>query len=92
MIDPNYSVKAKRLKLEAIMNEAAMALQELKKTCDHSGKVTYKYCGDSGNYDPGHDSYWIEWRCHDCDKHWITDQDAEGNSELNRLRNAVRVK
>lgn len=73
MSGPNYAVKAKRLKLEAIAAEAHAALKTLRETCDHSGTVTYKYRGDSGNYDTSQDSYWIEWNCHDCDKRWLTD-------------------
>lgn len=43
------------------------------KHCTHPD-VTKKYEGSTGNYDPTCDSYWIRWRCPDCEHTWITDQ------------------
>lgn len=51
-------------------------LYELQTICTHPD-ITKKYCGDTGNYDPSQDSYWINWHCPDCDKRWTTDQDRE---------------
>lgn len=43
------------------------------KHCEHPD-VTKKYEGSTGNYDPSADSYWIRWRCPDCEHTWVTDQ------------------
>jgi hypothetical protein len=47
--------------------------RELKELCTHP-TASKKYCGSSGNYDPSADAYWIEFRCPDCGKFWMTDQ------------------
>lgn len=49
---------------------------ELQHECTHPD-VTKQYRGDTGNYDPSQDSYWINWHCPDCGKRWRTDQDRE---------------
>lgn len=53
-------------------------LYELQTLCTHTN-VTKKYGGNTGNYDPSADSYWIDWNCLDCGKRWTTDQDRENN-------------
>ena len=50
-----------------------IAEKDLQEICIHPN-VDEKYKGNSGNYDPSADSYWIEYRCPDCDKFWIEDQ------------------
>lgn len=54
-------------------------LQELiikeQSECSHPKfSVTEKYRGDSGNYDPTLDRYWIEFHCTKCDKRWDKNQ------------------
>lgn len=41
--------------------------------CGHVNH-TKKYDGNSGNYDPSADSYWIDWECKDCGKMMTTPQ------------------
>lgn len=48
-------------------------LDELQEQCQHPN-VEKTYKGNTGNYDPSADSYWIEWLCPDCKKYWMTDQ------------------
>lgn len=48
-------------------------LHELQVLCTHPN-VSKTYKGNTGNYDPSADSYWIDWKCPDCDKYWMTDQ------------------
>lgn len=50
-----------------------IAEKDLQEICNHPN-VDKKYKGNSGNYDPSADSYWIEYRCPDCGKFWIEDQ------------------
>lgn len=45
------------------------AEKELQKLCMHPN-VNKKYRGDTGNYDPNADSYWIDFHCQDCGKKW----------------------
>ena len=48
-------------------------LDELQEQCQHPN-VEKTYKGNTGNYDPSADSYWIDWFCPDCKKYWMTDQ------------------
>jgi hypothetical protein len=49
------------------------AEKELQNLCTHPN-TSKKYACSSGNYDPTADSYWIEFRCPDCNKFWTVDQ------------------
>lgn len=49
------------------------AEKELRSLCSHPN-VSKKYCGDTGNWDRSQDSYWIEYKCPDCNKFWTVDQ------------------
>lgn len=46
---------------------------DLKNICLHPA-ASKKYRGNSGNYDPSADSYWVEYKCPDCGKFWCEDQ------------------
>ena len=48
-------------------------LKLLQSACQHPN-VEKKYGGNTGNYDPSADSYWIDWKCPDCVAYWRTDQ------------------
>lgn len=65
-----------RRKLKTILKHQdkwANAEIELQNHCNHVN-VDKQYKGNSGNYDPTADSYWIEFKCSDCGKFWIEDQ------------------
>ncbi len=47
-------------------------LDDHKETCPHLN-LTYKQHGSSGNWDHT-ESYWTNWFCDCCGKHWTTDQ------------------
>lgn len=36
-----------------------------------------KYCGDTGNWDPNDNHYWVDFRCEDCGKQWSEEQQKE---------------
>ena len=59
-------------------------LVDLQTVCPHTD-VTKKFCGDTGNYDPSADLYWIDWYCPDCGKRWRTDQDRENTLKPGRI-------
>lgn len=40
-------------------------LEKLKATCPHENHIA-KYGGNTGNYDPTADIYWVEVECFDC--------------------------
>jgi hypothetical protein len=66
-----------RRKIKGLNTKIEKAYQEIKaiqSVCPHAD-LTYKYDGDSGNYDKSLDFYWIDWCCHDCGKRWTTDQE-----------------
>lgn len=48
-------------------------LKELQEECPHTN-VDKKYKGNTGNYDPSCDIYWIEFKCPDCGKFWTVEQ------------------
>jgi hypothetical protein len=45
----------------------------LQAECAHPN-ASKQYGASTGNYDPSADSYWIDWDCPDCGKHWTTPQ------------------
>lgn len=49
------------------------AERELQNLCKHPN-ADKKYNGSTGNWDRNDDSYWIEYKCPDCDKRWSEDQ------------------
>lgn len=66
-------VHSKREVLSRQMDRLEKALDRLQAACHHLNVVkTYK--GNTGNYDPSADSYWIEFKCPDCGKRWNEDQ------------------
>lgn len=77
-------VKRKRINIYDKIKKLNEQIAELQSLCTHLD-VTKKYKGDTGNYDPSADSYWIEWRCPDCGKFWITDQDRENSLKPGRV-------
>jgi len=60
------SIQSKRTK----WNEQLFELQQI---CSHPN-VMKEHKSNTGNYDPSADSYWIEYRCLDCHKHWRVEQ------------------
>lgn len=57
---------------ETISNKFVMwsyELSKLQNICQHPN-VMKTHKGDTGNYDPTQDSYWIEFHCPDCGKRW----------------------
>ena len=68
-----------RKRLASLTQQAAKIYEKIKllqAECPHI-TLTMRYCGDTGNYDPSADSYWIDWACPDCGQHWSTSQDRE---------------
>lgn len=63
---------------------SSMTQQE---ACPHAAP-TYKYRGDTGNWDKSDDKYWIDWACTDCGKRWQTPQDQ---GEVKRYPGAVDI-
>lgn len=49
------------------------AERELQTLCQHPN-ASKKYGSDTGNWDRGQDSYWIDYNCPDCGKRWQEDQ------------------
>jgi len=77
-------LKNKQLKLDA-------KLKELREKCPHEN-LKYKLCGDTGNWCKADDSYWIEWRCDDCEARWSTNQDDVHMQTTKQWPQAVRVR
>ena len=49
------------------------AERDLRDICPHPD-ASKKYRGSTGNWDRNDNCYWIEWKCPDCGKKWMTDQ------------------
>jgi len=65
-----------RKKMDYVVKKQLMWAErekEIQEQCPHEN-CSEEYKGNSGNYDPTADSYWIEFRCADCDKFWIEEQ------------------
>lgn len=62
--------------LRAEIAAAAQKIKVIQNECSHplSARTTTPR-GNTGNYDPGADSYWTEHHCGLCDRSWRTDQD-----------------
>lgn len=83
------SITEQVLKQRTKIDKANMKIGELQTSCTHTG-VLYKFRGNTGNYDPSDNSYWIEWDCPICTRRWTTPQD---NAALNKIQelDGVRV-
>lgn len=66
-------IQRKKISLRKKRDLLLDQLVELQELCQHPN-VTKTYKGSTGHYDPSADSYWIDWKCPDCDKFWVTDQ------------------
>ena len=67
----------------ARINELYDHIEQLRLACTHPDK-TGECKGNTGNYDPSADSYWIDWYCPDCGKKWMTDQSRENLRQLRK--------
>jgi len=54
----------------AKLNEEKLRLQN---ACNHPGLISVQK-SDTGNYDPTHDCWWVEFTCPNCGKFWREDQ------------------
>jgi len=48
-------------------------INDLQVECAHTG-VKKEYKGNTGNWDPNDNCYWINFSCPDCGKFWREDQ------------------
>ena len=62
-----------RIKLQDKIKKLRDELNTLQSVCLHTN-ATKKYRGNTGNYDPSENCYWIDFYCPDCDKRWQTEQ------------------
>lgn len=67
------SIAEKYQKLLTKKEKADLKIEELRDECGHPN-ATHEYRGNTDNYDPTNDCYWIEYNCPDCGKRWVTEQ------------------
>jgi len=60
-------------KLRWSITELRKLEAHIQDNCPHEGLVG-EYKGNSGNWDRNDDSYWIEFDCPVCNRHWNEDQ------------------
>lgn len=83
--------KKKLQRIQGKMQKLHDELKSLREECPHQN-LTYKYGGDSGNYDRSQDCYWIDWGCSDCDKRWTTSQDNSYHLTSVVYPHAIRIR
>lgn len=81
-------------RVQSKLIEYNMKLHELRKECaetGHGGKLTGKYRGNTGNYDPSSDCYWVEFKCPICGDYWTESQDVwfDRNDRVHRTKNGI---
>jgi hypothetical protein len=60
----------------AIIGEAQAFIKRVQDNCEHSRETLVgKHDADTGNWDRGDDSYWIDFHCQICDKRWRVDSE-----------------
>lgn len=52
-------------------------IKEIQHNCVHEGLLG-KYGSNTGNYCRQDDSYWVDFMCPNCGKHWTEDQEDVG--------------
>lgn len=83
--------KAKNKSITDDIENLFKELIKLTNECPHQD-LTYKYGGSSGNWDKADDQYWIDWKCHDCGKSWVTSQNDSWNLTRKVYSHAKEVK
>ncbi len=66
-------ISTRYARLAAKLEKVYADIASLQKECTHPN-VKKEYKSNTGNYDPSCDSYWIDYRCPDCNKYWNTPQ------------------
>lgn len=68
--------------LYKIKDEVYATIRKIQDECEHPPETLKGiYMGDTGNYDPHDDRYWITFTCELCDKTW---QANHGTPEYRR--------
>lgn len=77
-------------RIEEIDAEIAQLSQEkssIQEECTHPPLcLRYKYCSNTGNYDPHNDCYWTELRYTLCGKRW----NEEGSVRVGKMAKQVK--
>lgn len=62
-------IRSKMDKLISKEDKIAAKKSKLQSQCQHPN-VNKQSKSNTGNYDPTANSYWIKFKCPDCDKRW----------------------
>lgn len=71
--EQQQSIRDLATKIVSCTKDLLTELSRLQELCEHPN-ATKQYGGNTGNYDPHADSYWIDFECPDCRKIWRTPQ------------------
>lgn len=69
MQDAVKTISKEVTKIKNKLEKLQLQLKTIQDNCPHTN-VEYKYGGNTGNYDPTADVYWVDHKCNDCDKYW----------------------
>lgn len=78
----------KREQIETRKKKLYEDLSTLQTNCPHEN-VVYKYDGSGASYDNPSGDYWIDWKCCNCGKMWITDSNID---EVNKYPKSREVR
>ncbi len=81
-------IKIKVNRIKDMQHRLISELKDIQNNCPHEDKEG-KYKGDTGNWSPDEDSYWIDAKCLDCGKTWMID--SEGQKQEYRNFNGKKI-
>lgn len=68
------TIKKQVAQIKADIRALHVRLAACQKRCKHPN-ASRTACSNTGNYDPSQDSYWYDFHCPDCDRHWTMTDD-----------------
>jgi hypothetical protein len=64
--------------VKAIIAAASETLDLMQSKCEHPPETLRKeYKGNTGDYDPNDNRYWVEFKCWLCNKYWTADSKTD---------------
>lgn len=83
------AIRAERSRIDALEAQLRADRQAMVEACPHERKEGV-YKGNTGNWCPDDDSYWIDATCLDCGKRWMIDSE-EDKHEYRHFQGTIKV-
>lgn len=78
---PELTIKERVERINTMRSRLTQELLVIQAECTHPNK-TGRYGGNTGNYDPSADCYWITCHCPDCNTGWTIYDDEAGYKQF----------